>query len=293
MGTQSERQEFLNKMSNNGQLKQIPLRRLDNIDVSKKNNVREERNSVRKEKYVDKNKMTRKIAKQHKKTNTMKKRIGVLVAAGLVAFGSYGAKQYYDENIKPVTLEEALKSGKTLEELGLNEETVEKLSEIKENLEDAENLSKDELFQLGEDIEDVEFSIIKSKIGNEMDEYEEIIVKPRNTNGISRIIATNGSEEKIFAEGDDLLGDYGKDIGDYIENIGIIQETNDDYQKDKIDRKETLKIYENSVDNAERFASSEITITDEGKIKCERTTKASLEKEKATKQAKVIEDEGR
>jgi len=291
MGTQAERQEFLNKMSNNGQLKQISLRRLDNIDISKKSNSKEERKPVRKEKYVAKNRKIKNIAKQHKKTNAMKKRIGLLVAAGLVAFGSYGAKQYYDQNMKPVTLEEALKSGKTLEELGLNEATVEKLSEVEESLKNVENLSKDEILHVGEEIEDIKFSVIQSKLGNEIGDYESIVVKPRDNNAISRIIVTSDDEEKIFIEGDH----YGKDIGDHIENIRTIQVANTEFENDKIDREETVKTYENALEQTERFASSEITVNESGKIKCERTTKADLEKikENESKELASIEDEGR
>lgn len=291
MGTQAERQEFLNKMSNNGQLKQISLKRLDNIDISKKSNSKEERKPVRKEKYVVKNRKIKNIAKQHKKTNAMKKRIGLLVAAGLVAFGSYGAKQYYDQNMKPVTLEEALKSGKTLEELGLNEATVEKLSEVEESLKNVENLSKDEILHVGEEIEDIKFSVIQSKLGNEIGDYESIVVKPRDNNAISRIIVTSDDEEKIFIEGDH----YGKDIGDHIENIRTIQVANTEFENDKIDREETVKTYENALEQTERFASSEITVNENGKIKCERTTKADLEKIKENESKKLasIEDEGR
>lgn len=291
MGTQAERQEFLNKMSNNGQLKQISLRRLDNIDISKKSNSKEERKPVRKEKYVAKNRKIKNIAKQHKKTNAMKKRIGLLVAAGLVAFGSYGAKQYYDQNMKPVTLEEALKSGKTLEELGLNEATVEKLSEVEESLKNVENLSKDEILHVGEEIEDIKFSVIQSKLGNEIGDYESIVVKPRDNNAISRIIVTSDDEEKIFIEGDH----YGKDIGDHIENIRTIQVANTEFENDKIDREETVKTYENALEQTERFASSEIRVNESGKIKCERTTKADLEKikENERKELASIEDEGR
>lgn len=291
MGTQAERQEFLNKMSNNGQLKQISLRRLDNIDISKRNNIKEERKPVRKEKYVAKDRKIRNIAKQPKKTNTMKKRIGLLVTAGLVAFGSYGAKQYYDQNMKPVTLEEALESGKTLEELGLNEATVEKLSEVEESLKNVENLSKDEILHVGEEIEDIKFSVIQSKLGNEIGDYESIVVKPRDNNAISRIIVTSDDEEKIFIEGDH----YGKDIGDHIENIRTIQVANTEFENDKIDREETVKTYENALEQTERFASSEITVNENGKIKCERTTKADLEKikENESKELASIEDEGR
>ena len=49
------------------------------------------------------------------------------------------------------------------------------------------------------------------------------------------------------------------------------------------------------MEQTERFASSEITVNENGKIKCERTTKADLEKikENESKELASIEDEGR
>ncbi len=242
------------------------------------------------ERYREKSKT---IALQKRKAKQRRKRISAIVAAGLVAFGSYGAKQYYDNNMKSVTLEEALKAGKTPEDFGLDDYIVEELSEVKTALQDKDNLSREDIFKLGEEIENLELSVIKSKIGNELDDYQEIKVRPRDTNCISTITVIKEDGKEVFSETDCLFGDYGSDIGGFIEGINEVQNTNSKYENKQIDRDEALDIYDKSVKKTERFASAEITITDKGKIKFEKTTKASLEKEQANKQAKIVEDEGR
>ena len=301
MGTQAERQKFLNDISNNGDLKQIqqiPLKKLNAIDINKERNNRNQKSNINQrnvnktEKYTCKN---RKLSKREKQIKIMKKRISALLAAGLVAFGSYGAKQYYDNNMKSVTLEEALKAGKTPEEFGLDNYEVEKFTEVRESLKNKDDLSREEILELGKDIESLELSVIKSKIGNEFDGYQEIKVKPRDANGISTITVKKEKGKEIFSDEECLFGDYGAEIGDYIEGIAKIQNTNSQYEKRRIDRDDVFDIYKKSVKNAERFATSEITVNEKGKIKFDKTTKADLEKIKENESKKVAsrEDEGR
>lgn len=294
MGTQAERQKFLDDMSNNGELKQIQqisLKKLEPIDISKKSNNRNQKNNInqrnvsKQERYTCK---TRKLSKRQKQAKRMRKKISAFLTIGLLAFGSYGAKQYYDDNFKSVHLNEALRSGETLEGLGLTDEIVEDLERIKQTLKVKENLSKDQILKLGEDIEDCELSIIHEKVNNAVDKKGKVTVVPRNANGNSSITVERENDKDVYNEQDMFKG-YGVEIGNYIEGIASIQNTTENYKNDHIDRDEILEVYEGSLEKAERFASSKITVNEKGKMDFYKTTKATLENEKVAS----IEDEGR
>lgn len=294
MGTQAERQKFLDDMSNNGELKQIQqisLKKLEPIDISKKSNNRNQKNNInqrnvsKQERYTCK---TRKLSKRQKQVKRMRKKISAFLTIGLLAFGSYGAKQYYDDNFKSVHLNEALRSGETLEGLGLTDEIVEDLERIKQTLKVKENLSKDQILKLGEDIEDCELSIIHEKVNNAVDKKGKVTVVPRNRNGNSSITVERENDKDVYNEQDMFKG-YGVEIGNYIEGIASIQNTTENYKNDQIDRNEILEVYEGSLEKAERFASSKITVNEKGKMDFYKTTKATLENEKVAS----IEDEGR
>ena len=294
MGTQAERQKFLDDMSNNGELKQIQqisLKKLEPIDISKKSNNRNQKNNInqenvsKQERYTCK---TRKLSKRQKQAKRMRKKISAFLTIGLLAFGSYGAKQYYDDNFKSVHLNEALRSGETLEGLGLTDEIVEDLERIKQTLKVKENLSKDQILKLGEDIEDCELSIIHEKVNNAVDKKGKVTVVPRNGNGYSSITVERENDKDVYNEQDMFKG-YGVEIGNYIEGIASIQNTTENYKNDQIDRNEILEVYEGSLEKAERFASSKITVKEKGKMDFYKTTKATLENEKVAS----IEDEGR
>lgn len=294
MGTQAERQKFLDDMSNNGELKQIQqisLKKLEPIDISKKSNNRNQKNNInqknvsKQERYTCK---TRKLSKRQKQAKRMRKKISAFLTIGLLAFGSYGAKQYYDDNFKSVHLNEALRSGETLEGLGLTDEIVEDLERIKQTLKVKENLSKDQILKLGEDIEDCELSIIHEKVNNAVDKKGKVTVVPRNGNGNSSITVERENDKDVYNEQDMFKG-YGVEIGNYIEGIASIQNTTENYKNDQIDRNEILEVYEGSLEKAERFASSKITVNEKGKMDFYKTTKATLENEKVAS----IEDECR
>ena len=235
----------------------------------------------------------KKIAAKRRKAKQRRKRISAIVAAGLVAFGSYGAKKAYDYNIKPVTLEEALEGGKTLEELGLSQSNLNKLEEIKLQLLDKEDLSREEIQDLGEKIENFELSIVKDKIKNTLNISNNIQLKPRKEASDSSIVifTEEGEKNKCLIEDKN----YDREIGNFIETIANLQIAKDAYRNGINNRAEILEKYDKSLNEAERFASSEITVTEKGKINMYRTTKADLEKIKENESKKVAsrEDEGR
>lgn len=288
MGT--NREIFLNEISRGGELREISSRRISNIDrerMHKRDNVIP---ITKSKKYKSK---SGNLSKRKRKTKNFTKTFKALLAAGLVTIGTYGANEYY---IKPVTLQEALDAGESLKDLGLNENIVNELEQIQSTLSIKDELSKEELIDLGKNIENIELDVVKEKIGNALDTDSFITTTPRDKASLSSTISFYDEkidENKILVEGKD----YDSEIGNQIERIASLQIANNAYDNGINSRKEILEIYEKSLKEIERFATAKVTVNEKGKIKFDKTTKADLEKvkeeEKESKRLASIEDEGR
>ncbi len=244
-------------------------------------------------KYYSKEKLnaTKQSGKLSKKRRSAKlrKTFRTLLAAGLVTVTAYGANEYY---IKPVTLQEALDAGKSLKDLGLNEDIVNELKQIQSTLSIKDELSKEEIKELGKDLENIELEVVKEKVGRALDTEALITLTPRDSNFLESTISfydEKSNKDRILLEGED----YESVIGSQIERIRSLQIANDAYYTGMNSREDILKIYEKSLEEVSRFASSEITENEKGKLKVDQITRASLEKENESKKVASIEDEGR
>lgn len=283
MEEKSRREQFKDDISRNGELKLI------DISAGRTKKIEREKEILKQEKYKAK---AKRLELQKKKAKQRRKRISLILAAGALAFGSYGAKKYYDYNLKPVTIEEALKGGKTLEELGLEQDNIDELNNIKLQLLGQEDLAREDIQKLGQRIEDFELEIIKDKLKNSLNISKELRVEPRTENTAATIyIVNNGGEiTEGLIEGED----YDREIGDFIETIANLQTANNGYVNKINDRDEILQKFEKSLNLTERFASSEIKKDEKGKIKLNKTTKSDLEKEeKESKKVASREDKSR
>lgn len=287
MGTKCEREKFLSDISRNGELRDLPSRR---EGTRNKEKIYERDNIIpitKSKKYTSK---SGKLSKKRRKAK-LRKTFRALLAAGLVTISTYGANEYY---IKPVTLQEALDAGESLENLGLNEETLSGLERIQSSLLIKDELSKEEIKELGTNLENMELDLVKEKIGNALGTDSFITTTPRNGASLESTISfydKKRDKDKILVENKD----YDSEIGSYIERIASLQIANDAYAHGGNSREDILKIYEKCLKETERFASSKITVNENGKIKFDKTTKADLEKIKENENKKLasIEDEGR
>lgn len=258
-----------------------------------KSNVRQINENSKYQYYDDKGKLkstkqSGKLSKKRRKAK-LRKTFRNLLAAGLVAVTAYGANEYY---IKPVTLEEALDAGKSLKDLGLNEDIVNELKQIQSTLAIKDELSKEEIKELGKDLENIELEVVKEKVGKALDTDSFITTTPRDVNFLESTISfydEKSDKDRVLVEGKD----YESIIGSQIERIASLQIANDAYYTGGNSREDILKIYEKSLEEVSRFASSEITENEKGKLKVDKITRASLEKENENKKLASIEDEGR
>lgn len=244
-----------------------------------------ERNKEENERYKAK-RGTKSKAKQRAKRmrKRLVKRIGLLVATGALAFGSLTACNAYKEHKEkeaPITLEMAMENGKDLNELGINNEISKELEYLKIQLENSEDLDINELIELGERINELQFDTIKAKIRNAT-QLEE---------GTIKLLPSKDGEPAKIVVGEQSY--YQKDIGDflsgrkeisdnmvsYINEIVTIQNVMEDLQNGDSSRKDLLKHYNKAVNDIDKLAASEIKLDDKGNIEMETTKVSEIEAE--------------
>ena len=238
-------------------------------------------------------KTTKKTVKKAHKKSRMPKIAGRLLVAGLVGVAVFGGVKKYQEykeyqNNRPA-LEDVLDDNITLEKLGLDDSIENKIEELKQR--DIESLSNSELINLPEEINDVQFNIIKSKLSNVLGTYEgNIEVKQSVPNRVE--IYKDEELDKVFTEADkidEIINKIGikngnlisPEIGKFISDIANMQTISEDITKGNINRDSIIKECKKSIENADKFAA-EGMIKDGNSIKMVDATELAKHQEKET-----------
>ena len=238
-------------------------------------------------------KTTKKTVKKAHKKSRIPKIAGRLLVAGLVGVAVFGGVKKYQEykeyqNNRPA-LEDVLDDNITLEKLGLDDSIENKIEELKQR--DIENLSNSELITLPEEINDVQFDIIKSKLSNVLGTYEgNIEVKQSVPNRVE--IYKDEELDKVFTEADkidEIINKIGikngnlisPEIGKFISDIANMQTISEDITKGNINRDSIIKECKKSIENADKFAA-EGMIKDGNSIKMVDATELAKHQEKET-----------
>ena len=272
-----QRQKFLNELSRNGELRNLNTAKVVNFNEYKRNNERYTSQTTRTQ--------TRRRVRNRRKNKALKKlaKLGIIGGAGLLAFGSITALRNHSNTL---TIQEAMQEGKTLEEMGLTLETYEELEKINEMMQNSDSLTREQILELGEDLQNNELSVIKDKIRNALNTEEAIRVNSRGSEGVTSIDVGN----KTLIENDGFAGDYGKGIGDYIENIADLQTNNSLYEEELLDSQEMLEVLEKSLDKTNLFAAADLTESKEGKLKLENETAENIQKQASKKDVELDEE---
>lgn len=273
-----QRQKFLNELSRNGELRNLSTAKVVNFNEYRKNNERYTSTTTRTQ--------NRRMVRNRRKNKALKNlaKLGIIGGAGLLAFGSITALRNHS-NI--LTIQEAMQEGKTLEEMGLTLETYEELEKINEMMQNSNSLTREQILELSEDLQDNELSVIKDKIRSALNTEEAIRVNPRGSEGVTSIDVGN----KTLIENDGFAGDYGKGIGDYIENIADLQTNNSLYEEEILDSQKMIEVLEKSLDKTNIFAAADLTESKDGKLKLENATAENIQKQASQKDVEL--DEGR
>ena len=249
---------------------------------------------------------TMKKAKRKVNWKNTCKLIGEIGLAGLLAFGGYKACQEYNEyksQNTPITLEQAMKNGESLDELGIDKKIEKEIEDIN-NLLNKDEITNNEIIELSAKINNLQFDTIKTKLSNTLGVDEEDIK-------VFTDIINNGetTEERIEIKGGKIYTnkDFFKnsdtmteDISNFIKDIGKIQGLMGDIQNKNMDRRECLKKYKQVMKNLDNFAAGKMTIDDKGNISMDYTKVSELDKEETKavassnyEMSQEIEDEER
>lgn len=272
-----QRQKFLNELSRNGELRNLNTAKVVNFNEYKRNNERYTSQTTRTQ--------TRRRVRNRRKNKALKKlaKLGIIGGAGLLAFGSITALRNHSNTL---TIQEAMQEGKTLEEMGLTLETYEELEKINEMMQNSDSLTREQILELGEDLQNNELSVIKDKIRNALNTEEAIRVNSRGSEGVTSIDVGN----KTLIENDGFAGYYGKGIGDYIENIADLQTNNSLYEEELLDSQEMIEVLEKSLDKTNIFAAADLTESKDGKLKLENATAENIQKQASKKDVELDEE---
>ena len=205
---------------------------------------------------------------------------GILIAGtvGVIAFGGYRAYSEYKDSQNTLTLEQALENGETLNKLGIDKSIEEKLSELEERMQD--DLSNQELIELSEDILDLQFDTVKTKLANTIEiEEGDIRVYPRKDENEGARVDT---KEHVYTEKELLKFEdtVSADIAKYINGIGNMQFLQEELIKGDFDRSDVIKDYKSALKETSKFAAAKMKVDDKGNITMEKVRVSSLEKDK-------------
>lgn len=233
--------------------------------------ARTKRNNSYEQAYENKERIHKKYKNSGKKIKGVKKskrkyKGKALAMWGLSALltigGITGAKSYVDyrKNNAPITLEQALENGETAESLQISEETLKEIQGLQKQLE--ENVDVNDLQSIGNDIYDLQRSIIKSKVASQMN------VKPEDITLKSYYEASDGSEiESIKIAGEykseDILileDKLPKEVENYISSIVNTQRQMGKVENGEFNKGKIIKEYKEALEESSEFAAGDLKI---------------------------------
>lgn len=229
--------------------------------------ARTKRNNSYEQAYENKERIHKKYKNSGKKIKGKKskgkykgKALAILGLSALLTIGGItGVKSYADYNT-PITLEQALENGETAESLQISEETLKEIQGLQKQLE--ENVDVNDLQSIGNDIYDLQRSIIKSKVASQMN------VKPEDITLKSYYEASDGSEiESIKIAGEykseDILileDKLPKEVENYISSIVNTQRQMGKVENGEFNKGKIIKEYKEALEESSEFAAGDLKI---------------------------------
>ena len=244
------------------------------VDVLPFMKDRKTRGAKEKEVYKSKNNQLNKVRRKRLKKPV--KRIATIGLAGLIAFGGYKAYSAYNEYQKentPITLDQALQNGESLESLKIDNTVKNELEDIKEEL-GKEDISNSDLMGLSIRINELQFDTIKTKLANTLGEEESDITLHTGVASEGKTkesVEVKGGEKytnKEFLKNENTIS---SEISDYIKEIGDMQGLMQELQEGDFKRDDILSKYKKLVKSTDQMAASKITVDKNGNISVEYT----------------------
>lgn len=186
--------------------------------------------------------------------------LAILGLSALLTIGGItGAKSYADNNA-PITLEQALENGETAESLQISEDTLKEIQELQKQLE--ENIDVNDLQDIGNNINELQKGIIKSKIASQMNVNQEDITisshyeSSDGTDIESIKIAGEYESEDIIISEDKLP----KEVENYISSIVNTQRQMEKVENGEFNKGKVIKEYKDALEESSEFAAGDLKI---------------------------------
>lgn len=201
-----------------------------------------------------------------------------LAAALMVGIGGYTAYSM-DSNSQQVTLEEAIKSGKSVEDLGIDADTLTRIQNLETRL-NATDIDAEELLSIGKELEDLQFDVVKSKIATEADVSEKDIKIGHNEEKAEDSKQTIRIGEDILMDSTALFQrEFSTEIEEYIKTIVNTQENNYYMEQGEFDKDAVINRFQNTLEKTSQFAAGDIDVEkdENGKITKINYTKTTVQ----------------
>lgn len=227
----------------------------------------------------------------------IKRRIAVLVLAGIAIVGGVGVKNAYDQYQRqnaPATVEQVLAYGEGLKELGIDNNILSELEKVQMSLQLSENLTNQEIRELAPKISNLQFDVIKTKLSKVLGVPEGDIkvytnsTKDGRTEEKVKVINGNTYRNKDIFTYENTIS---SEVSEYIKEVAEMQDIIGDLQYGNFNREDILKVYKEMVDNTNNFAASRIKIDEKGNISVEQTKVKDLEKQANETKTDILNQE--
>lgn len=237
--------------------------------------------------------------KQHEKLKKIAKRVaaitGVLtLTAGVATYAYSEISRHID---KPIDMQVAQKEGKTIEQMGISEETAQKLFELNDEIKtDSFQISMGEVMEIAKDNYQVSYDVLQEKLSNPLQANEEDIIidiqQNDGPNDKTYYIKLKGSQEKYKYDnfpGAGFNNTMPREIADYMEVIKGNQDLLKELDEGNCTKEKALSKIEDSIDNTSRLVGGQDFYLVDGKIEVYVTRNSDIKKQREQKQNQIQE----
>ena len=232
--------------------------------------------------------LRRKKRERKEKIRKIRNRIAAATLSGVLIFSGAKAFAEFIDSKNVVSLDEALKSGETLKELGINEEIKEELDSIKKDLQGANDLSNIQLQELAIRINELQGRVLRSKVADAFnvnpEEVKTGISYDKDMGVTTRVyMGEPGDEEykSFISEDGDIFGQNSLDenFDHYIYYEDFLGDLAKSMTNGDINRSEIISKMKEMTDRVDKFSDGKV-ILENDKLNWEGTRQSEIEKKK-------------
>lgn len=261
------------------------LSREDSLAVPEFVNQHNNKQSIAKPKIEEKHNQKYTSPKKEKKKMKRLKKAATIGSAIVLVLGGIKVGQYIinKNNDKPINIQTAQESGKTLEQMGISDKTAKTILELNKKVQqDPSEMTRKEINKIAIDNYQISQDLLQEKLSNVLkvnkDDIEFGTTKRDTRNERSAYINIGDSMKYTYTNfiGDTMQSEIGEYIFDIEENGDLLNElSNESYTNE-----EALEKIEEFVDEESRLAGGYDLYVENDKIKANITRNSDIKKQK-------------